>query len=185
MGCESQKATINVKINDTPSSPRIENIQFCQFTSFPDVNVQFEPGNNLRWYPSDTASVSYPSVPDFSTSTPGTYRYHVSQIDSKGCESPRKTFSITLSPTPSQLKLEDQIICQNTLTPTYKIPLDAGNEAIWYTNITDVSGSNIPPQIQTGNPGFVQYYISQRTSFGCVSLKSSIKIIAYTSNCRK
>ena len=179
--CESlpESVTVIVGSKPAPPTPGVANVAYCQGGTASPLLATALSGNTLRWYGTEatggTASLTA-TIP--STSTAGTARYYVSQIDGNGCESDRAFITVAVNIRPAAPATTPISLCQNAapvsitsyVTPTLNTSLK------WYTTQSGGTALPAPPQIVTSTPGFTAYYVSQTDGNSCESDRSPIQV---------
>ncbi|MBD2754721.1 Ig-like domain-containing protein [Spirosoma validum] len=159
-GCESERASLVVTINNQPPPPGVTNIGLC-------INGPTSPltatGSNLKWYDANDNLLS--GAPTPSTSTLTLWVYKVSQTSAIGCESPKATITANIKSRPAGPSVTPPTpYCQGAPAA----PLSAtGESLLWYgTDANGGIGSTAAPVPSTDTPGEKTYYVTQ-TVTGC------------------
>ncbi|WP_316759637.1 gliding motility-associated C-terminal domain-containing protein [Pedobacter aquatilis] len=163
-GCESPRSTVTVTVNAVPSAPVFSSLRYCQNQTAVALTAT---GTNLTWY--DDNGV-LPGAPTPNTALVGTTNYYVTQKNSEGCESPRSTVTVTVNAVPSAPVVSSLSYCQNqtavALTAT-------GTNLTWYN---DNGILPVAPTPNTSSVGTTNYYVTQKNSEGCESMRAIIKV---------
>ena len=170
-GCEGPRVGIPVTVYATPAFPTISNttIGYCQNAIAVSLTAT---GSSLLWYTSATGGSGNTIAPIPSTTASGNTVYYVSQTIS-GCEGPRASIVVTITPTPTAPSATASIVyCQNT---TASALTASGVNLLWYGSATGGTGNSIAPIPDTSVPGTTNYYVSQSTN-GCESPRSQISV---------
>ncbi len=161
-GCTSPKVTITVQVNAPPAAPTATSpIQVCEGAAIAPLTAT---GSDLKWY--DASDNPLPGAPTPSNTTSSVYK--VSQTQN-GCESPKKTINVTITPRPAPPGVTaSYTYCNGQSIP----PLTAtGTGLKWYTaNDAPLAGAPTPP-----NSGGSSYKVSQTVN-GCESDKATISV---------
>jgi len=99
-GCRDtlQAFVTPLPVPDTPQGSTI--INYCQFQSPVSLTAKALPGHQLLWYASATGGTGSSIAPQPATSTPGSFKFYVSQKAIFGCEGFRKEITVNVIPTP-------------------------------------------------------------------------------------
>jgi Ig-like domain CHU_C associated/Secretion system C-terminal sorting domain len=174
-GCENiPRSLIQVNINPQPAEPATTtSITYCQ--TYPSTQLS-ATGSAIKWYSAFPGSL-LSSAPTPSTSNAGTTAYYVTQTNGFNCESKPNTINITVNPTPSAPPFINPVFCQNYPSSALVATPAAGNTLGWYSTISGGFSSNQSPVLPTQTPGTTYYYVSQTTSLGCESPRSTVTIL--------
>lgn len=171
-GCESERAALGVRINARPDTPIASSIiQYCQNETSVALSAV---GSSLLWYDSLSGGTGSSVAPTPSTSIVGTRIYYVSQSNSYGCESNRKSIAVVTNPNPAKPTVVSPVTyCQNypstALTAT-------GTSLKWYTVDTGGIGTSTAPTPSTLIVDSTHYFVSQTNSYGCESKRAQITV---------
>ena len=175
-GCESDRATVNVTVNPTPTPPSVTPLSVCQNTTPPLITSAITASSgNLKWYSSPT-STSPIATPVLSSAVVGIITYYVSQTSQYGCESNRAAISYTVNALPAAPVLNPNVLfyCQGVPAPSLPTSLN-GNALSWYA--TQTGGNRLTNLIpQTTVAGTTIYYASQTNANQCESTRSSLTV---------
>lgn len=167
--CESQRAMLIYEVIAKPVPPTPNNVTYCQFETPVAVSAT---GQTLLWYTSATGGVGNATAPVPVTTSPGVFKFYVSQTNSNGCESERDSVEVTVYAKPPQPVGNDDSICEastaTALTAT-------GQNLLWYTNPVGGVGSTAAPVPSTTTPGTYFWYVSQSIN-GCESDRDTVEI---------
>ncbi len=99
-GCTSSAGTVNIVVNETPSTPTItSNAPLCQGqTLFLSTSAISGASYNWTGPNSFTSSIQNPTIVSTTTLEAGTYSLSITVL---GCVSPTGTLNITINPTPA------------------------------------------------------------------------------------
>jgi IgA Peptidase M64/Ig-like domain CHU_C associated/Secretion system C-terminal sorting domain len=175
-GCEGLKATIEIKINNLPAVPIVENVEYCQNATPLPLNATANPGNQILWYTSVTSNTGSTQTPSVSTANPGTTQYFVSQKSQQGCESLKATIEVEINTPPVVPIVENKDYCQNATPLPLNATANPGNQIWWYSSDTSNTGSTQAPSVTTANPGATQHFVSQKSQQGCESQRVALNI---------
>ena len=162
-------------VNALPAAPGVAPLAYCLGeTGIPPLTAT---GQNLKWYNVSTGGVGTTVAPTPSTSSAGTTNYYVSQTSAAGCEGPRATLAVTITPRPAQPTVVSSVsYCQNSTAPSLASSVTSGSNLKWYTTFSGGSGSTVAPTPATGSPGQTTYYVSQTNGNGCESDRAAITV---------
>lgn len=165
-GCESDKATISVTINQTPVPTATAFIEFCLGET---AAVLTATGKNLKWYNAQGTALA--SAPTPSTATVSTLVYFVSQTDN-GCESERFKITVLVKSVPAAPGVNPVVVCEGSSA----ISLTAkGDDLRWYRQATGGTGNPTSPVINTSAVGGSSYYVTQTVN-GCESPRAQLDV---------
>ncbi|MBU6159439.1 MAG: lamin tail domain-containing protein, partial [Bacteroidetes bacterium] len=176
-GCESEKARIQVVVNEIPAAPIVNPVEtFCLSATVSPLTAN---GNNLLWYNILIGGGSGdPNAPIPSTANAGSTDYFVSQTVN-GCESPRATITVNIIGKPSPPVVTSPLeYCINE--PITQVPATAatGTGLLWYTQASGGgAGDPNPPAISTASEGTTDYYVTQSPGSCGESDRAKITVI--------
>jgi len=168
--CESSRSLITVIVTAAPSAPAVSSpVTYCQNDA---ASALTATGTGLLWYSAATGGTGSNTAPVPSTTTGGTTTYYVSQTVN-GCESPRSSITVTVTPKPSgPVVVQPVNYCLNATA----VPLTAtGTNLLWYNSATGGTGSGTAPTPATANAGNEFFYVSQTVN-GCESDRALITV---------
>jgi gliding motility-associated-like protein len=175
-GCESNRASISVRVTTTPGAPAVSGkTEYCQFEwPFLPLSVTIPGSGKAKalWYKKATGGTGSFVEPTPGIDTAGTYNYWVSLTDS-GCEGPRTPVTIVVHPKPAPPKVTNGTTCQ--FWPTLALiatPSTPGDLLRWSLTMPDTVGSVTAPVPPSVTPGAQYYYVNETSPFGCVSDKA-------------
>jgi len=133
--CESARAKIVVTINETPISPKADNVALCVGGTSTALIANASGGHSLLWYGSSaTGGQSSGTAPIPSTNAQGSVDYYVSQSNnSTTCESPRTKVTVSVAPAPATPTITRDANGNLTSSAT------SGNQ--WYKNGAEIIGA--------------------------------------------
>lgn len=171
-GCESPKTAIIVNVLSSVSAPVATTpVAYCQGTTATALTATLT-SDTLKWY--NSSNVLLPGAPTPATGTAGSTVYYVSQKSAAGCESPKATITVTVnSGTTAPVTTKAISYCQNAPATALSATLSAPADTLkWY----DATGALLPaaPTPLTTTVGRTTYYVSEKTTSGCESLKDTI-----------
>ena len=169
--CESARGTDSVRVTTTPPAPAVTGImQYCQYIGpIVPLTVTTTLSGVARWYTSATGTTYAPTQPFININVAGAHDFWVSQIDS-GCEGPRTHVTITIHPKPSPPIVTQTPWCQfRTPGPVRATPSGTGDALLWYGPGVTVGSSTAPTPSALVAPDTIKYWVTETTSFGCVS----------------
>ncbi|SOD90048.1 Ig-like domain-containing protein [Spirosoma fluviale] len=176
-GCESDRASIAVRVKAKPALPGTAPVSFCanQVTA---LTATTATGGSLTWYGTDpVAGTPSSTAPVPATAVIGApVLYYVSQtVD--GCESDKASVAVTIIGLPPAPTVSSTPItyCQGVVS----VPLSATatGTVSWYTVQAGGTPSATAPSPQTtsSNPGTSYYYVSQTVN-GCEGPRATIAV---------
>ena len=168
--CESQRVALPVTINSTPAAPSVQAVTSCQNAAAPVLQAT---GQNLLWYAGSTGGMGTTAIPTVSTSQAGQVSYYVSQ-SINGCESPRATLTVTVTPLPAAPGVTTKNICQ--FAPPEAVSA-MGDGLTWY----NIDGNKFPsaPVITTTTGASFSVLVTQTVN-GCEGPKATLTINVLT-----
>jgi len=172
-GCQTFIDSVTIVVNPLPAAPvaTMDTVRYCQ-------NVVASPlaatGTNLKWYNVPTGGTGSSSLSPLTT-TAGTFKYYVSQTDGNGCEGPRDSVVVIITPKPSNPGVTTPVIyCQGATTTQLTA---TGTNLKWY--VVPIGGSPLSqaPTPSSATPGNSTYFVSQTDgTTGCESDRTPITI---------
>lgn len=171
-GCESDRATIPVRVKDTPDKPGTTSVDFCQGAQPPTLTVALTANASPNWFGTDaTGGTASATPPVLGNSLVGTTVYYVSQtLD--GCPGPRASLNVRVKPLPGQPGVSPAAFCNNQPIE----PLRANGERLkWYDVTENLIGTNAPSPA-TNTVGDQFYKVSQTNGDGCEGPKATLKV---------
>ncbi|WP_288428157.1 hypothetical protein [uncultured Spirosoma sp.] len=177
-GCESDRATITVTVNQLPAKPTVvSSLSYCQNATAPSLAAAVTLGSNLRWYTTATSGVGSTSAPTPNTASLTPVTYYVSQVDGNRCESERAsiTVSIRANPNPPTVANTSVSYCQDQPATALSATPAAGGTLNWFDPSGNALGSTAPTP-STTNPGTVPPYKVSQTVSGCTSTTVAITV---------
>ncbi|QJD80334.1 T9SS type A sorting domain-containing protein [Spirosoma rhododendri] len=175
-GCESDRAAITYTVNPLPSPPvpTPRTVLYCQGATATPLTAS---GQNLKWYLTNTTSVSATSITP-STTIAGSVKYFVSQTNGNGCESPRDSVTVITSSRPVAPTVVSPVTyCQNAVATSLSATAIPNNTLKWYG--TDLASTTFTTQAtvpSTTTPGTFTYYVTQTDGNSCESDKAGIVV---------
>ncbi len=168
-GCESDKATISVIINQTPLPGVNATVEYCQGAG---ASALTATGDNLKWYAAASGGSPLAGAPTPSTAAAGTTSYFVSQTQN-GCEGNRAQINVTVKPTPPAPSAASPVeLCQGAGAA----PLTAtGDNLKWYAASSGGSPLAGAPTPSTAAAGTTSYFVSQTVN-GCEGPRKGIDV---------
>ena len=177
LGCESPRDSIKIQINFKGKiAPITRDTSYCQWQKVDTLTAVAFFGNTLLWYADSTTTISFISSPKPNTAIVGVVDYYVSQITSKGCESPRALLRVIVNPTPLAPITQSISYCQGIVSDSLVAIVTPGNVLIWYADSIGGIGSTLSPSPSTIDTGIFVYYVSQRNKFGCESPRAALNV---------
>ncbi|MBP6757921.1 MAG: T9SS type B sorting domain-containing protein [Flavobacterium sp.] len=177
-GCESPRAAIIVTVNPLPTSPIVNNINYCYNETAVPLTAIATANCTLNWYATAIGGIPSTTSPTPSTTIAGTTKYYVSQtISVTGCEGPRVEIIVTVNPLPTAPIVSNIVYCNNEIASPLTATASANCTLNWYTNSTGGTSSATSPTPSTVSAGITKYYVSQTiTATGCEGPRSEIMV---------
>lgn len=164
-GCESPRASINVRPTAAPAAPSVSSVSLCQ-----GGQGQFSTSiSGLSWYTAVTGGTPSAQTPAINNQSVGDQFFYVSQRIN-GCESLRTqvkatVFAIPLPPTVPAQSAVCQYSTPGSLTAT-------GSTLTWYDQSGRLTGAPTP---NTSTAGVRSFSVSQTVN-GCESLRALVSV---------
>ncbi len=173
--CESDKASIVVRVNPLPTTPVTSSITVCQNASTVSLPSAVVATGTLKWYTAPTGGVGSTTAPVLSTSAANTFTYYVSQTDANGCESNRATLTATVKPLPSAPTVAQNAvpICQSSTPVPLTATASPGGTLKWYDPAGNTYASVSP---STDVVATTVYRVSQIVD-GCEGPATSVSAV--------
>ncbi len=168
--CEGPRASIVVNVTAVPLAPGVTTpVTYCQGATATALTAT---GTSLLWYTVATGGTGSATAPTPNTTASGSTTYYVSQTVS-GCESPRASIVVNITPTPSAPGITTPVIyCQGATATALTA---TGTSLLWYTTATGGTGSATAPTPSTVTAGSTSYYVTQTVST-CESPRAEIVV---------
>lgn len=176
-GCESPRATLNVRVKEIPGAPGTNPTSFCNKSQTQPLTAS---GSGLKWYDSSD-NILNGGAPTPSSDAVGSQTYKVSQTV-ESCEGPKATITVTIKPLPGKPGVSSPTYCQAQQDqPAQNITSLAanvtGSDFRWYsTTGALLNGAPIPSTTQAG----VQKYLVSQIVNGCEGDKADIQATILT-----
>jgi len=177
-GCESAKSTITVNTNAYPSGPPSVStpLNICQNITVPASQLTALPstGNSVRWYSNLTGGTPLVTAPTpiINVSTPTTYTYYVTQVNTANCEySPRTAVVVNVNVTAAPSVTSPVIECLGRVARPLSehVTTPASGFSLVYYDATGTASSTVPTPT-TNATGSTTYYVTQKNNTtGCES----------------
>jgi gliding motility-associated-like protein len=176
--CESPRAQINVQVTTALAAPIVTTaITYCQGATATALTAT---GTNLLWYTSASGSgTGTTTAPIPNTTTIGTTAYYVSQSSAVGgCESPRATINVNITPLLTANAGNTITITAGTTTQL-NATATAGADYTWSSNIAPISLSNINILNPIANPlQTTTYLLTVKDVLGnCPIVTSNVQVV--------
>ncbi|GAB3804967.1 hypothetical protein GCM10028819_37330 [Spirosoma humi] len=177
-GCESDRASISVRVKPKPAPPGTAPVSFCSNQVTP-LTATFDAGTIHNWYGTNAAGTPTSTAPTPTTAVIGTaVPYYVSQT-LEGCESAQASIAVTIkalpvAPTVSSIPVT---YCQDATAAPLSATATTGGSLNWYTTQTGGTASltALIPQTSSSQPPTTYYYVSQTVN-NCEGPRSSIAV---------
>lgn len=174
-GCESDRRSLVVTINPTPTKPTVTGTpSACQFTNPVTLSAT---GQNLKWYTDSTTTSSLGNTLTQQTDEAGTFSYYVSQ-SLRACEGPRTLAQVIIKPQPGLPGVSNVAVCQDAPNQALTANSANGGSLQWF-DANDNSLQSAPTPATNVNQTATYTYKVNQTVNGCVSNKASL---TYTVN---
>ncbi|MBC3785410.1 T9SS type A sorting domain-containing protein [Spirosoma utsteinense] len=174
-GCESPRASLSVRVKETPGAPGVSRISFCNNSSAQPLTAS---GSNIKWFDATGSPLS--NAPTPATNSVGDQTFKASQTSNEGCEGPKADLVVTIKPLPGSPSVANLNFCQaQTDQPGQNISaLSAGGQNLrWYnTNGSALQSAPIPSISQTG----VQTYQVSQTVDNCEGSRATLQVTVNT-----
>ncbi|MCX6218222.1 T9SS type A sorting domain-containing protein [Spirosoma sp.] len=158
-GCESNRASVTVKINALPTSPTTASVSYCQGATAVPLSALANNGSTLNWYTAQAGGTASSVAPVPVTTSAGVNTYFVSQTDANGCESTRSLLLVVISATPAAPSVTPLApVCQNSVPIVLQA---AGQNLKWYADATSANSIGNSITVSTAQAGPYSYYVSQ------------------------
>lgn len=169
-------ATIDVVVNQTPGTPTVQDIAYCQGETAPPLTAT--PSGNatdvIKWYTQATGGTGSATAPVPSTSIPGAYTWYVSQETAAGCEGLRVPQVVTIKVKPATpIIIAAQHYCEEDSNVGPFVAM--GDSVRWYTTPSGGVGTYTAPTPSTDTPGSFTWYATQTVN-GCESDRQPVTI---------
>ncbi|GGB75754.1 hypothetical protein GCM10007424_14630 [Flavobacterium suaedae] len=161
--CESERAMVEVVVNDIPDAPTADAQLFCGLTTVSDLVVT--SGENIQWYATENGGTVLSVNEIVSTGT-----YYASQMVND-CESERTAVSITVNPIPNAPGATPLEFCGTATAADLTATVEGA--AIWYADETTDVTLPVDTELVTGS-----YYVSQIVD-GCESERTMVAVTVY------
>ncbi|WP_298948890.1 gliding motility-associated C-terminal domain-containing protein [uncultured Polaribacter sp.] len=172
--CESGRAAIDVIVNDTPSSPTVTDISYCEGDTASALTATAATGHTLQWYTAATGGTASSTAPTPTTTSAGTTTYYVSQKnETTGCESDRASITVTVNDASPLPAVSDVLYCLDETATALTATAADGYSLQWYTEETGGTASTTPPTPDTSSAGSTTYYVSQKEDVEVIEIKNS------------
>lgn len=168
VGCESDRAPLNVMVNAAPAAPAVMDVTYCMGSAAAPLTAT---GTSLLWYTSATGGTGTSVAPTPSTAANGTTTYYVSQT--VGCESDRAALTVTIGSQATPPITYDLTYCQHAVVNMLSA---SGTNLMWYTTATGGIGTSTAPTPATSSVGTTSYYVTQQDAGGCESERATLKV---------
>jgi hypothetical protein len=171
-GCQSAQASVNVYVQAATVAPTVSPVRYCVGDTPQSLSAT---GNSttFRWYQTASGGSSSSTAPTFSTQSPATFTFYVTQTDATGCESTRQPVSVSVVAAPATPSVTaQQFVCQNTTIA----PLTASPSTGLKWQGTGINGSTATaPTPITTQPGTFTYLVTQEAG-SCTSPAARITV---------
>ena len=164
-GCESEKATITVNINQTPGPATKASVEYCLNQTASPLTAT---GTDIKWYSSASGGSPLSLPPTPLTTSASSRKYYVTQT-LNDCESSRVEVTVTVKSLPVEPTAASPVeICEGSPAS----PLTAtGNSLKWY----DVADAPLPGAPTPSSTVASSYKVSQTVN-GCEGPKKTIEV---------
>ncbi|MEC4005945.1 LamG-like jellyroll fold domain-containing protein, partial [Flavobacterium sp. SUN052] len=107
--CESTRTSVAITINSIPTAPTASAQSFCGSSTVANLTAT-GTGGTIKWYNVSTGGTALISTTALATGT-----YYVSET-LNGCEGPRTSVVVTVTPLPIVVVSANQVVCNNLST---------------------------------------------------------------------
>ena len=152
--CESPRALIVVTINARPIAPTvITPIPYCQGVNATALSATGATGNTFLWYTLPTGGTSSNAAPIPPTGTVGSTTFYVSQNTALGCEGPRSSIVVNVTPRLTVDAGNDTIMARgNTIMLNGSSTGVPNATFLWTANVTPLALSSATILNPLANP---------------------------------
>ncbi len=162
-GCESERAMVDVTVNEIPVAPLADAQMFCGAATVADLSVT--SGEMPMWYDVETGGDALAMSAPLATGM-----YYVSQTVN-GCESPRAMVEVTVNEIPVAPTADAlQTFCNAATIADISI---IGENVVWYDAL---EGGSIVAGDMSLTEGTSIYYASQTVN-GCESTRVAVAVV--------
>ncbi len=127
-GCSSGIISDTVVIRETPKTPMVPWLTFCQYLDAPRLDAM---GDSILWYTSSTSNVGSLVGPIPSTAVPGNSWYFATQT-LNGCTSFKDSIQVTIYPKPTVTVSHDTAVCPRDTAILRAVDTDPVANYRWY-----------------------------------------------------
>ncbi|WP_344821939.1 GEVED domain-containing protein [Rurimicrobium arvi] len=177
--CEGSRSSITVNVNANPTAPTVSTpVSYCRGDLATALTATKSSGvDTLYWYTAATGGLGSATAPVPSTATAGLTNYWVSSRNNLSCESSRTAISVQVNALPLSPSVTAVSYCQGaSAAPLTATPSVAGDTLYWYTTASGGTGSLTPPTPATTATGVTTYYVSERNTNKCESVRTAITV---------
>lgn len=174
-GCESPRASLNVRVKETPGAPGVSRTSFCNNRPAQPLSAI---GSTIKWF--NAAGTELGGAPTPNTNTVGDQVFRASQTSSEGCEGPKAELVVTIKPLPGLPSVTNVSFCQaQPDQPAQNVSaLSATGQNLRWYNPTGDALSNAPtPAID--RTGVQNYQVSQ-TVDNCEGDRATLQVTVRT-----
>jgi len=169
-GCPSPTDSIQVIVTPLPPPPVVNDAGYCQ--NYPAPVALTATGSELKWYTVPYGDTGTLIAPTPSTKIAGMLVWYVSQTQ-YGCEGPRATQTVFISPQPAPPVVTPEALCQVIGGTT--LAEATGVSLLWYltgdTTLATGDTTSATPKVSLDTVKVFTWYITQ-TVGGCTSYMS-------------
>ncbi len=176
-GCVSPEGEATVNIFDIPSAPIALNQAICNYEDIVEVGVQVQSDAEATWYSDEDLNFQISTGSTYTPTKKETQQFYVTQTENN-CESEPAVVTFTVNQRPGLVTFKqtnDVEVCEGN---NAVIVAESANTIYWYEN---PAGKPIFTgryfTTPTSEVGEYVYYASQTDAAGCVSEKSSKKVV--------
>ncbi len=169
-GCESEKAIINVIVDETLPPTVTSPIAYCKGQDSEELTA--EGTGTLNWYDDLTETTALNEAPIPSTDKTGTLDYYVSQTEN-GCESTREHIEVNVTEPETPTVISPIEYCQNATAEALE---PNGTTYAWYEAETDGETIDSIPIPNTKTAGTFDFYVSEKAGV-CESSRAHVEVI--------
>jgi hypothetical protein len=177
--CSRMTNDLMVEVKPSPVVPLVTNQSACQNTAF-DITKAVTATNSMLWYESATDTTADKITPKVDISKLGKTTFFVSQINTFGCESDRKSFDVVVSSIPEKPITSDLTYCRNAPSLPLLATNTPQNQVIWYASLSakDAFGQVPIPNVKTD--GEIIFFAAAKNTAGCESERVPLKVVVAT-----
>lgn len=143
-GCESDRAEIEVVINDLPPAPTVADVEYCLNELAAILSATGLPGATFNWFDGAMSPLAGPPTPNTSVAGDPAESFFVSQTSDKNCTGPTAQIDVKIEDKPDITATPDnEAFCSGGET---NIALSSTNPSATFAWVISSAGANITGQ---------------------------------------